>query len=87
MVCTSLHANIPQQVELTKQILSKAATELPYIERSVLMKEVNEQNFWNFELGSQEAMSDPIWKIAGFQKNAKTELRKSEQGYLWHTTC
>ena len=44
--------SIQQQSTLSKQILSKITTELRYVERSVFMKEVNNQNLWNFELGS-----------------------------------
>ena len=43
-------------------------TELRYVERSAFMTEVNTQNLWNFELGSQESMNVPIWNIIGFQK-------------------
>ena len=32
------------------------------------MKEVNTQNFWNFELGTQEGINVPIWIIVGFQQ-------------------
>ena len=32
------------------------------------MKEVNNQNLWNFELGSQESMYVPIWIIIEFQQ-------------------
>ena len=32
------------------------------------MKEVNNQNLWNFELGSQESMNVPIWIIIGFEQ-------------------
>ena len=41
-----------QQAIMSKQILNKTPTELRYVERSVFMKEVNNQNVWNFELGS-----------------------------------
>ena len=47
--------SIQQQSILSKQILSKTPTELRYVERSVFMKKVNNQNLWIFELGSQEA--------------------------------
>ena len=40
--------SIQQQSTLSKQILSKTPTELRYVERSVFMKEVNNQNLWNF---------------------------------------
>ena len=57
-----------QQAIMSKQILNKTPTELGYVERSVFMKEVNNQNLWNFELGSQENMNVPIWIIIGFQQ-------------------
>ena len=60
--------SIQQQSNLSKQILSKTPTELRYVERSVFMKEVNNQNVWNFELGSHENMNVPIWVIIGFQQ-------------------
>ena len=49
--------SIQQQSILSEQLLSKAPTELRYVERSVFMKEVNKQNLWNFELGSHENMN------------------------------
>ena len=55
-----------QQAVMSKQILNK--TELRYFERSVFMEEVNNQNVWNFKLGSQENMNVPIWIIIGFQQ-------------------
>ena len=60
--------SIPQQVILSEQTLSKTPTELRYNERSVFMKEVNNQNQWTFEVGSQENMIVPIWIIIGFQQ-------------------
>ena len=33
------------------------------------MKEVNTQNFWTFELGTQEGINIPIWIFVGFQQN------------------
>ena len=32
------------------------------------MKEVNTQNYWSFELGTQEGSNVPIWIIVGFQQ-------------------
>ena len=32
------------------------------------MKEVNTQNFWTFELGTQEGLSIPIWIFVAFQQ-------------------
>ena len=58
--------SIQQKGVLSKQILSSTQTELRYIERSIFLKEVNSQNVWNFELGSQESMNVPIWIAIGF---------------------
>ena len=60
--------SIQQQSILSKQILSKTPTELRYVERSFFVKEVNNQNLWNFELGRQENMNVLIWIIIGFQQ-------------------
>ena len=65
--------SIQQQSTLSKQILSKTPTELRYIERSVFMKQVNNQNIWNFELGSHENMNVPIWIIIGFQQQDRQD--------------
>ena len=56
-----------QQAIMPKQILNKTPTELRYVERSVFMKEVKNQNVWNFELGSPETINVPIWIIICFQ--------------------
>ena len=56
-----------QQAVLFNQIVNRIPTEVKYIERSVFMKEVNPQNLWNFELGTQEGINVPIWIIIGFQ--------------------
>ena len=45
------------------------ATELRYVERSVLMKEVCTQNFWSFELGTQASVNVPTWNFVVFQQN------------------
>ena len=33
------------------------------------MKEVSTQNFWTFELGTQEGINIPIWILVVFQQN------------------
>ena len=58
---------------MCKQILNKTLTELRYAERSVFMKEVNNQNLWNVELGSQENMNIPIWVVVGFQQQDRRD--------------
>ena len=52
-----------------KQITDKIPAELRYVERSVFMEEVNTQNLWSFELGTQEGKNVPIWVIVGFQQS------------------
>ena len=54
--------------KLMNQISKKTPTNLHYLERSVFMKEVNTQNFWTFELGTQEGINVPIWVFVGFQQ-------------------
>ena len=68
--------SMSQQAIMSKQILSKTPTELRYVERSVFMKEVNNQNVWNFELGSQENMNVPIWIIIGFQQQDRQDSQE-----------
>ena len=65
--------SIQQQSIMSKQILNKSPTQLRYVERSVFMKQVNNQNVWNYELGSQENMNVPIWTIIGFQQQDRQD--------------
>ena len=65
--------SIQQQSILHNQFSKKIPTELRYIERSVFMKEVNNQNLRNFELGSQESMNVPIWIVIGFQQRDRQD--------------
>ena len=65
--------SMQQQSIISKDILNKTPTELRYVERSVFMKEVKNQNLWNFELGSQESMNVPIWIIIRFQQRDKQD--------------
>ena len=61
--------HMQQQCLLSKQILNKISTQIQYLERFVLMKEVNTQNFWTFELGTQEGINVPTWVFVAFQQN------------------
>ena len=61
--------SIQQQSILSRQIINKTPTEINYPERSVFMKEVNTQNFWTFELGTQEGINIPTWIFVAFQQN------------------
>ena len=58
-----------QEKILMTQIVNKKPTELRYVEWSIFMKEVNTQNLWTFELGTQEGINFPIWIIVGFQQS------------------
>ena len=65
--------SIQQQSIMSQQILNKTPTELRYVERSVFMKQMNNQNVWNFELGCQQNMTIPIWIIIGFQQQDRQD--------------
>ena len=65
--------SIQQQSILSKQILSRTPTELRYVERSVFIKQVNNQNVWNFELGRHENMNVPSWINIGFQQQDRQD--------------
>ena len=63
---------IPSLEEYNKlqiQLKQKTPKNLYYPERSVFMKEVNTQNFWTFELGTQEGVNVPIWIYVVFQQH------------------
>ena len=55
--------------KLQIQIKQKTPTNLHYPEKSAFMKEVNTQNFWTFELGTQEGVNVPIWVYVAFQQH------------------
>ena len=61
--------SIKEYTKLQTQIKNKTPTNLHYPERSVFMKEVNTQNFWTFELGTQEGVNVPIWVFVAFQQH------------------
>ena len=61
---------IPSLEEYNKlqiQLKQKTPTNHYSPERSVFMKEVNTQNFWTFELGTQEGVNVSIWIYVAFQ--------------------
>ena len=62
-------ANLEEYTKLMNQIKKNTPTLLHYPERSVFMKEVNTQNLWTFELGTQEGINVPIWIFVAFQQN------------------
>ena len=61
--------NLEEYNKSMLQIKKNTPTLLHYPERSVFMEEVNTQNLWTFELGTQEGISVPIWIFVAFQQN------------------
>ena len=39
------------------------------------MKEMNTQNLWSFELGTQKAVNVPIWILVGFQQRGRQDFQ------------
>ena len=68
--------SMQQQAVLCKQIKNKTPTQIQYPERSVSMKQVNTQNFWTFELGTQEGINIPTRIFVVFQKNDRQHDQK-----------
>ena len=65
--------SLEENNKLQIQIKQKTPTNLHYPERSVFMKEVNTQNFWTFELGTQEGVNVPIWIYVAFQQHDRQD--------------
>ena len=63
--------NLEEYTKLMTQIKKNSPTLLHYPERSVFMKQVNTQNLWNFELGTQEGINIPIWIFVAFQQSER----------------
>ena len=61
--------NLEEYNKLMNEIKKNTPTLLHYPERSIFMKEVNTQNLWTFELGTQEGINVPIWIFVAFQQN------------------
>ena len=61
--------NLEEYKKLMLEIKKNTPTLLHYPERSVFLKEVNTQNLWTFELGTQEGINVPIWIFVAFQQN------------------
>ena len=51
--------SLEEYSKLFKQLKNKTPTNLHYPERSVFTKEVNTQNLWTFEFGTQEGINVP----------------------------
>ena len=76
-------ANLVEYTKLMTQIKKNTPTLLHYPERSVFKKEVNTQNLWTFELGTQEGINVPIWIFVAFQQND----RQNDQNLNNDTFC
>ena len=63
--------NLEEYNKLMHQIKKNTPTLLHYPERSVFLKEVNTQNLWTFELGTQEGINVPIWIFVAFPQNVR----------------
>ena len=63
--------NLEEYNKLMNQIKKNTPTLFHYPEKSVFMKQVNTQNLWTFELGTQEGVNVPIWIIVGFQQSGR----------------
>ena len=61
-------SSISNQKLMLGHIVSKAPTELSYIERSSYMKDVTTENNWTFELGVGHGIDVPIYVIVGFMQ-------------------
>ena len=61
--------SLEQENIIMNQNIKKMATEIHYPERSVLLEGVNTENFWTFELGTQEGINVPIWIFVNFQQS------------------
>ena len=61
-------SSVGEYNKLMTQIKQKTPTNLHYPERSVVMKQVNTQNFWTFDLSTQEGINVLIWVFVVFQQ-------------------
>ena len=61
--------NLEECTNLMTQLRKNSPTLLHYVGRSVFMKELNTQNLWTFELGTQEGINVPIWIFVAFQQS------------------
>ena len=75
--------NLEEYNKLMTEIKKNSPTLIHYPERSVFMKEVNTQNLWTFELGTQEGINVPIWIFVAFQQND----RQNDQNLNKDTFC
>ena len=65
--------SVEQQKVLMNQIIKRTATELQNPEKSVFLREVNTQNSWIFELGTQEGINIHLWIFTVFRQNDREQ--------------
>ena len=70
--------SLDQYRVLMKQIVDKTPKQLRYPERSVFMKEVNTQNLWTFELGTQEGLVSLFGHLQFSDKVIENAIKISE---------
>ena len=58
---------------LSEEILSRTPTELRFFRDLIFLKEMNNQNLWNFELGSKESINILIRTNKGFQQRNRQD--------------
>ena len=78
--------SIQQQGNLSEQILSKTPTELRYVERSVFLKEVKNQNLLKFKLGGQESMKFPLRIIIELQQRDREDSQNLNNDCFYRET-
>ena len=81
--------NISNQKLMLEPIVTRAATELSYINRSFYMKEVTTENNWNFELGVGAGIDILIYVIVEFmQRNQFNQQRQQNDRFpISETKC
>ena len=82
MVCVTLYHSFNKQGILIKQILSETPKELRYIQRPVLLKDVNHECLGTFELVSQQEINVPMWTIVGFQQRNRRDSQNQKRYLL-----
>ena len=78
--------SIDQERVLTKQIVDKIPTELKYVEGNDFMEEMDTQNLWTFELGTQERINFPKWIIIGFQQKERQDSQNLAHDTFYEPT-
>ena len=51
---------------MLEQIVSKLATQLAFIKRTVHINDVSSENIWIFDLGVKKGVNIPVYVVVGF---------------------